>query len=128
MKTKNLLLTVGIIAGAYYLLNKNSKPKNDASDGSESGGSAPGGGGGGGGFPLGYHPIIPAMSNPTPGPIEVVVVPIPPKPKPRNIENQIGSPIVEPDLMPKPNTNDTPAPSSTSPRPTINNQVETANP
>ena len=127
MKTKDLLLTVGLIAGAYYLLNKNSKPKNDTSDGSEGGGSAPGGGGGGA-FPLGYHPIIPAISNPTPGPIEVVVVPVPPKPRPRNIENQIGSPIVEPDLMPKPNTNDTPAPSSTSPKPTVNNQLETANP
>jgi hypothetical protein len=82
MKTKNVIL-IGALLGLGYVMYKNSKTKasanssttDDTSGGSVGGSSAPGGYEG-----LSYHPIIPGMSNPTPGPIEVVVVPLPPKP------------------------------------------------
>jgi hypothetical protein len=57
MKTKNIIITAGLL-GLAYLVFKNSKQESDATQEDTSGG----GGAGGGGFPLGYHPIIPPLA------------------------------------------------------------------
>ena len=75
MKTKNIIITAGLL-GLAYLVFKNSKQEENATQEDTSGG---GGAGGGGGFPLGYHPILPPLA-----PLNVVV---PPLPKVRTVVN-----------------------------------------
>ena len=74
MKTKDLILT-GALVGVAYLLYKNSMLQQSEQPTDETSG----GGGGGGGFPLSYHPILPAISNPVIAPLNVVVPPLKPR-------------------------------------------------
>jgi len=68
MKTKNMILTAGLLGLAYLVYkNSNAQPTEQSTD------DTSGGGGGGGAFPLSYHPVLPAISNPIIAPIEVVV-------------------------------------------------------
>lgn len=73
MKTKDLILT-GALVGVAYLLYKNSMLQQSEQLTDETSG-----GGGGGGFPLSYHPILPAISNPVIAPLNVVVPPLKPR-------------------------------------------------
>ena len=113
MKTKNVIL-IGALLGLGYVMYKNSKAKasssNSTTDDSSGGGgsSAPGGYEG-----LSYHPIIPGMSNPTPGPIEVVVTPLPPKPVKTRVTINSLQQVQEASDLPKPNVTNTPSPVST---------------
>jgi hypothetical protein len=68
MKTKNIIITAGLL-GLAYLVFKNSKQESDATTEDTSGGDGGGAGGGGG-----FHPIIPPLA-----PLNVVVPPLPPK-------------------------------------------------
>ena len=94
MKTKNLILTVGLLGLGYMIYKNSNKPavedttdNTDTTDDTSSGGGGGGGGiGGGASLPLGYA-IIP--------PINVVVPPI----KKRDISNQIAEHITDPDIM-----------------------------
>jgi hypothetical protein len=105
MKTKDLI-TIGALVGVAYLLYKNSMlQKSEQQSEQQTDETSGGGGGGGGAFPLSYHPILPAISNPVIAPLNVVVPPI--KPRINRLEQQLLSSI-EPDTKePKLNHNAT---------------------